>query len=114
MGVKKKFNIDLHDNLMEKQKDYIVKFTFHGHGMDRTLGLNVSEVAFSYNGKEPWLLSDCKIGIDCGSRVAIVGPNGAGKSTLLNIMMEQLEPCKGSVRTSKGIRVKQYHQHFEE
>merc|ERR1712178_394127 len=44
----------------------------------------------------------------------MVGPNGAGKSTLLNLMMEQLEPSKGEVRTTKGIRVKQYHQHFEE
>lgn len=95
-------------------EDYIVKFTFHGHGMDRSLGLHVSEVAFSYDGKEPWLLADCEMGVDCGSRIAIVGPNGAGKSTLLNLMMMQLEPCLGEVSVSKGIRVRQYHQHFEE
>jgi len=112
--IKKKFGIDLHDNLMEKQKDYIVKFNFVGHGMDRSLGLNVSEVAFSYDGKEPWLLEGCEMGVDCGSRIAIVGPNGAGKSTLLNLMMQQLEPCLGEVSTSKGIRIRQYHQHFEE
>eukprot|EP00913_Durusdinium_trenchii_P031390 g29390.t1 len=47
-------------------------------------------------------------------RIAIVGPNGAGKSTILNLMMQQLEPCLGEVSVSKGIRVKQYHQHFEE
>jgi ABC-type multidrug transport system ATPase subunit len=29
-------------------------------------------------------------------------------------MMEKLEPCEGEVRTDKGIRVSQYHQHFEE
>ena len=29
-----------------------MKFKFKGHGMDRTLGLNVSEVAFSYDDKE--------------------------------------------------------------
>merc|ERR1719199_2432094 len=28
-------------------------------------------------------------------------------------MMQTLEPCKGDVAMSKGIRVKQYHQHFE-
>merc|ERR1712151_1313542 len=32
----------------------------------------------------------------------------------LNLMMQKLEPCKGEVRCSKGIRVRQYHQHFEE
>merc|ERR1712060_1028865 len=51
---------------------------------------------------------------DCGSRIAVVGPNGAGKSTLLNMMMQKLEPCKGDIQVSKGIRVRQYHQHFEE
>merc|ERR1712151_833078 len=32
----------------------------------------------------------------------------------LNLMMQKLEPCKGEVRCSKGIRVRQYHQHFDE
>ncbi|CAK9113385.1 ABC transporter F family member 4 (ABC transporter ABCF.4) (AtABCF4) (GCN20-type ATP-binding cassette protein GCN4) [Durusdinium trenchii] len=109
--VKEKFKLS---SLDEQRKDYIVKFKFKGHGMDRTLGLNVSEVAFSYDGKEPWLLEEVEIGVDCGSRIAIVGPNGAGKSTILNLMMQQLEPCLGEVSVSKGIRVKQYHQHFEE
>ena len=112
--VKNKFGIDALDGLMEKHKDYVVKFKFEGHGMDRSLGLNVSEVAFSYNGKEPWLLEEVEIGVDCGSRIAIVGPNGAGKSTLLNLMMQHLEPCAGDVAVSKGIRIRQYHQHFEE
>lgn len=109
--MKEKFKLSTLD---EKQKDYIVKFKFEGHGMDRTLGLNVSEVAFSYDGKEPWLLDEVEIGVDCGSRIAIVGPNGAGKSTILNLMMQHLEPCQGEVSVSKGIRVRQYHQHFEE
>merc|ERR1712187_249822 len=112
--VKAKFGIDSLDNLMAKHLDYIVKFSFMGHGMDRSLGLNVSEVAFSYDGKEPWLLSEVEMGVDCGSRIAIVGPNGAGKSTLLNLMMQTLEPCLGDVQVQKGIRVRQYHQHFEE
>lgn len=45
--------------------------------------------------EEPWLLEEVEIGVDCGSRIAIVGPNGAGKSTILNLMMQQLEPCLG-------------------
>merc|ERR1719382_4073 len=113
-AVKTKYGVDMLDDLPSKRKDYVVNFKFIGHGTDRHLGLNVSDVAFSYDGKKPWLLEDCEIGVDCGSRIAMVGPNGAGKSTLLNLMMEKLEPCEGEVRTDKGIRVTQYHQHFEE
>ena len=28
--------------------------------------------------------------------------------------MQTLEPCLGDIQCSKGIRIKQYHQHFEE
>jgi len=113
--VKKQFNIESLDNLMEKRRDYIVKFRFIGHGKDQTIGgINVTEAAFSYDGKEPYLLDELEIGVDCASRIAIVGPNGAGKTTLLNMMMEKLECCKGDVTISKGLRVRQYHQHFEE
>jgi ABC-type multidrug transport system fused ATPase/permease subunit len=35
----------------------------------------------------PWLhVQGLNIGIDMGSRVAIVGPNGAGKTTLMNLL----------------------------
>merc|ERR1711957_286635 len=113
--VKDKWKISNLDELMLKPKDYIVKFKFKGHGQDQAIGgVNISEVAFSYNGKEPWLLEDCEIGVDCASRIAIVGPSGAGKSTLLNLMMKTLEPCKGDVEMAKGVRVRNYHQHFEE
>ncbi len=35
------------------------------------------------------LLQDLNIGVDMGSRVAIVGPNGAGKTTLMNLLAGQ-------------------------
>ena len=36
--------------------------------------------------RTPMLLQDLNIGVDMGSRVAIVGPNGAGKTTLMNLL----------------------------
>ena len=74
--------------LIDRIKDCGVKLNFQGHGVDRILGFTVSEVAFSYDGREPWLLSDWEIGAGCGPRIAIAGPNSAGKSTLLNLKMQ--------------------------
>jgi hypothetical protein len=37
-------------------------------------------------GREDFGLKNVNIGIDMGSRVAIVGPNGAGKTTLMNLL----------------------------
>ncbi|MCQ2457994.1 MAG: ABC-F type ribosomal protection protein [Clostridia bacterium] len=37
-------------------------------------------------------------------RVALLGPNGAGKSTLLKIILGQLMPDRGSVKTGPSVR----------
>jgi ABC-type transport system involved in cytochrome bd biosynthesis fused ATPase/permease subunit len=40
-------------------------------------------VGFKYPGKEDFGLSNINVGIDMGTRVAIVGPNGAGQGRFL-------------------------------
>eukprot|EP00451_Oxyrrhis_marina_P053821 CAMPEP_0204506546 /NCGR_PEP_ID=MMETSP0471-20130131/109302_1 /ASSEMBLY_ACC=CAM_ASM_000602 /TAXON_ID=2969 /ORGANISM="Oxyrrhis marina" /LENGTH=1976 /DNA_ID=CAMNT_0051511551 /DNA_START=126 /DNA_END=6057 /DNA_ORIENTATION=- len=114
---KKKFKVEHGSTLTQKSKDYLVKFTFRGLGQDRSIGgINMSDVAFSYDGKEPYLLEDVDIGVDCASRIAMVGPNGAGKSTILNIMLQcdGMDPLKGDIYSTPGLRIRNYSQHFEE
>ncbi len=113
--VKKKFNLDSINDIHEKIKDYIVKFNFFGLGQDSGIGgLNVSDVCFSYDGEQPYLLDELDFGCDTTSRIAIVGPNGVGKSTFLNLMLKKLQPCEGEVRHANALRVGHYHQHFDE
>ncbi|KAL0416503.1 UNVERIFIED_CONTAM: ABC transporter F family member 4 [Sesamum latifolium] len=57
-------------------------------------------------------LSNVDVGIDMGTRVAIVGPNGAGKSTLLNLLAGDIVPTEGEVRKSQKLRIGRYSQHF--
>jgi len=116
--VKNKWKIDQVESLAEKQRDYIVNFKFYGLGKDQSIGgITMTDVTFHYGEKkpeEPWLLREVDLGIDCASRIAVVGPNGMGKSTVLNLMIKSIVPVEGQVEISKGIRVRQYHQHFEE
>ena len=48
--------------------------------------LQLMDAGFRYAGRDDFGLADLNIGIDMGSRVAIVGPNGAGKTTLMNLL----------------------------
>lgn len=48
--------------------------------------IQLIDVDFKYPGRDDFGLQDLNIGIDMGSRVAIVGPNGAGKTTLMNLL----------------------------
>ncbi|KAE8692933.1 ABC transporter F family member 4 [Hibiscus syriacus] len=72
----------------------------------------IINVSFSYPNQEDFRLSDVDLGIDMGTRVAIVGPNGAGKSTLLNLIAGDLVPTEGEVRRSQKLRIGRYSQHF--
>ena len=67
---------------------------------------------FKYPGRDDFGLRNLNIGIDMGSRIAIVGPNGAGKTTLVNLLAGDLEPTHGEQRKSHKLRIGRYNQHF--
>lgn len=70
-----------------KWSDYTVHFAFPDPPEVSSASLiQLLEVDFQYPGREDFGLSGLNIGIDMGSRVAIVGPNGAGKTTLMNLL----------------------------
>ncbi|KAL5761321.1 hypothetical protein ACOSQ2_020159 [Xanthoceras sorbifolium] len=95
-----------------KWKDYTVEFHFPEPTELTPPLLQLIEVSFSYPNRADFRLSNVDVGIDMGSRVAIVGPNGAGKSTLLNLLAGDLVPTEGEVRKSQKLRIGRYSQHF--
>ncbi|KAF8117381.1 hypothetical protein N665_0011s0098 [Sinapis alba] len=95
-----------------KWYDYSVKFHFPEPTELTPPLLQLLEVSFCYPDRPDFKLSDVDVGIDMGTRVAIVGPNGAGKSTLLNLLAGDLVPTEGEVRRSQKLRIGRYSQHF--
>lgn len=76
-----------------KWNDYTVQFEFPEPSELSTHALiQLNDVSFKYPGRDDFGLKDLNIGIDMGSRVAIVGPNGAGKTTLMNLLAGNLPP----------------------
>ncbi|XWS52604.1 hypothetical protein CRYUN_Cryun11dG0085300 [Craigia yunnanensis] len=96
----------------KKWRDYSVEFHFPEPTELTPPLLQMINVSFSYPNREDFRLSDVDLGIDMGTRVAIVGPNGAGKSTLLNLLAGDLVPTEGEVRRSQKLRIGRYSQHF--
>ncbi|CAK9157430.1 unnamed protein product [Ilex paraguariensis] len=112
---KAKGRVDEDEPLLEapqKWRDYSVEFHFPEPTELTPPLLQLIEVSFSYPNREDFRLSDIDVGIDMGTRVAIVGPNGAGKSTLLNLLAGDLVPNVGEVRRSQKLRIGRYSQHF--
>ncbi|KAJ8622400.1 hypothetical protein MRB53_030929 [Persea americana] len=96
----------------KRWRDYSVEFHFPEPTELTPPLLQLIEVSFCYPNRPDFRLSNVDVGIDMGTRVAIVGPNGAGKSTLLNLLAGDLVPTEGEVRRSQKLRIGRYSQHF--
>ncbi|CAB4268235.1 unnamed protein product [Prunus armeniaca] len=96
----------------KKWRDYGLEFHFPEPTELTPPFLQLVEVSFSYPQREDFKLSGVDIGIDMGTRVAIVGPNGAGMSTRLNLLAGDLVPSEDEVRRNQKLRIGRYSQHF--
>ncbi|KDR09962.1 ATP-binding cassette sub-family F member 1 [Zootermopsis nevadensis] len=99
--------------LLQKPREYIVKFSFPDPPPLQPPILGLHNVTFAYPSQEP-LLRNCDFGIDLNSRVAIVGPNGVGKSTFLKLLTSDLQPQQGDMRKNYRLRIGRFDQHSGE
>lgn len=99
--------------LLERPKEYVVKFRFPEPSQLQPPILGLHNVTFAFEGQKP-LFINTDFGIDLTSRVAIVGPNGVGKSTFLKLLLGELEPQQGEQRKNHRLHVGRFDQHSGE
>lgn len=99
--------------LLQKPREYIVKFSFPDPPPLQPPILGLHNVTFAYPGQKP-LLIETDFGIDLSSRVAIVGPNGVGKSTFLKLLTSDIEPQQGDVKKNHRLHIGRFDQHSGE
>ncbi len=56
------------------------------------------------------VVRDFDVIVQRGDRVGLVGPNGAGKTTLLRLMLGELAPDAGRVRTGTNLQIAYFDQ----
>ena len=59
--------------------------------------IELSNVSFRYDEKEPYIINDLSLKISAGEYVAIVGKTGCGKSTLIRLLLGFEKPEKGAI-----------------
>ncbi|VVC27289.1 Hypothetical protein CINCED_3A007740 [Cinara cedri] len=99
--------------LLQKPRDYNVKFSFPDPSPLQPPILGLHNVSFAYPGQKP-LFKNVDFGVDLNSRVAIVGPNGVGKSTFLKLLTNDLQPTIGEMRMNHRMKLGKYDQHSGE
>ncbi|MEX0943870.1 MAG: ATP-binding cassette domain-containing protein [Pseudomonadales bacterium] len=68
----------------------------------------LEQVTKSY--EETPVIKDLDLIIMRGDRIGILGPNGAGKSTLLKLMLGQIQPDSGHVKTGTRLEIAYFDQ----
>lgn len=100
-------------DLLKRQKEYVVKFKFTEAPPLQPPILGLHDVDFGYNQKH-LIFKNVNFGIDLSSRIAIVGPNGVGKSTFLKLLSGELTPTRGEMRMNHRARIAKFDQHSGE
>ncbi len=59
------------------------------------------------------VVRDLSVRVLRGDRIGLIGPNGAGKTTLLRLLLGELAPDSGTVRTGTNVEVAYYDQQRE-
>jgi ATP-binding cassette subfamily F protein 1 len=111
--------------LLTKQKEYKVKFTFKDPGDLNGPILSMKNVWFRYSPETNFIFKNVNFGVNMpskdddeqvtsSSRIAIVGPNGVGKSTFLKLLAGEIEPTEGEVEKNRKAKVAKFDQHSGE
>jgi len=99
--------------LLEKPREYTVKFRFPETSTLQPPILGLYDASFNYPDQPP-LFKNVEFGLDMDSRIAIVGPNGVGKSTFLGLLMGDLEATSGEMRKNARLNIGRFDQHSGE
>lgn len=71
--------------------------------------IEAEQVAFGWQQKP--VVSNFSCRILRGDKIGIIGPNGCGKTTLIQLLLQQLQPNQGSIKTGTKLETAWFDQH---
>ena len=87
-----------------------LSFSFNYETFRAAQVMDVNDLTFSYDAKEPYLISGLNFVVNRHDKICIIGKNGKGKTTLLKLLSGRLKPVSGSVKTNTSALPAYYEQ----
>ncbi len=75
--------------------------------------VSFSDLTFSYDGLKP-LFENISGEIHKGNKIGLLGKNGVGKTTLLKLILAELQPTLGKLKTADNLQIKYFSQKRDE
>ena len=117
---KPKFRIDAANELISNEpppRDAVELLSFAGSRLGNTvfeLHDTTLTIGDESSGNRRDLLDHCEWNIGPGDRIGIIGSNGSGKTSLIRMILGEIEPTTGSVKTGVTVKPAYLSQHLEE
>ena len=102
--------IEKMENQGKLEKIRTLSFSFNHEPFPARQIMEVNDLTFSYDGKEPYLISGLNFTVNKHDKICIIGKNGKGKTTLLKSLAGLLKPVGGSVKTHVAALPAYYEQ----
>ncbi len=102
--------IEKMDKLDKLEEIRTLSFSFNYEPSRTQQVMDVNDLTFSYNGREPYLISGLNFTVNRHDKICIAGKNGKGKTTLLKLLSGRLKPVNGSVKTHTAALPAYYEQ----
>ena len=71
--------------------------------------IELKDVNFAFGART--MVKDFSTLVMRGDRIGLIGPNGSGKTTLLKLMLGDLQPASGEVRTGTNLQIAYFDQY---
>ena len=95
-------------NKLEEIKTFDI--SFNAAPFNAAVMMNVNNISFSYNKKQPMLFDKITFQVGRRERLCVIGKNGKGKSTLLRVLAKELNSLSGTVKTHPRLAAGYYAQ----
>lgn len=83
-------------------------FNYSRYGSKEEM-IEVNDLHFGYE-KDHLLIKKLSFKVEDGDKICVIGKNGKGKSTLLKLLIENLDPVKGTIKTNPKVKIGYFGQ----
>ncbi|MDH5764574.1 MAG: ATP-binding cassette domain-containing protein [Gammaproteobacteria bacterium] len=97
------------ERMQRRERSGTVKMQLSEQERSGKIVIEVDNISYSYD--QLPIVKNLSTTILRGDRIGIIGPNGVGKSTLIQLLLGQLQPDSGTVKTGTKLDIAYFDQH---